>query len=626
MGGAGNPKSNKPKTSSLNNKSNRPNRNSNFDHQHYDPDYDFVDEVISQAVPTKRGKASITHLLDIHYSKPGSRPYGSSSSQSFAGIPKKKSHHQVYIDKKAYLRITCRFILDPRNPGQTSLLLNDPDAPVPYSTILRVIAPVSSCPICLETRAEAPRMLECGHILCMPCLLRYLSDQAMGHKRECPLCFDRFLESKIRPVTFSSADERFDTPQPGSDSVFRLYVRPNNSLVVVAQSDLDQALSLNNRTFKDIPSVDNCLLNKIARIMMGTYSHEIEDVQSEIELLKTARSESALVYEDQDESAWYTKAIQELKKRVSEFEALEHAIQTTSPATASSSRTEGDISDTSELTQNLSKVAIDRNPRAGRQLDDSNTYFFYQTGLESTTKYVLAPLDIRILRAQFGAYSNFPSSVVAKVEHVSHGQSIDESVRKKFKYLSHVPSHTPIALVECDWSGIVDTGVHTRFKDDINKRRQRWREIQRKEDRAKKISDKRERARILEEIEVEQDPFLSVVAATRANEKAPNYDLDPALPGMVASTTSGAGTSLSGGVLSAPASEMSPGTEAKGPNKPSFADAAAGKSTSHDLDEIIEQAQQQAQSGGRKGRKKLVLLSNGGASSYSGKNNNNNHD
>lgn len=610
-----------------------------YEHEH---EHDYLDEVISQAVTNKRGKASITHLLDIHYNKPGwgGRPVASSP---FAGVPKKKSHYQMHIDKQAYLRITCRFILDPDHPGNTSLFLNDPDAPVPYSAIMRVIAPTSQCPICLEGQCEAPRMLECGHILCLPCLLRYLADESMGHKRECPLCFDRFIESKIRPVTFSSADDRFDAPQPGTDCVFRLFVRPTDSLILVPRSDLDLVVP---NTFRGLPSVDNPILGSSARIMMGSYSHEIEELSNEIVFLTSARAESEAIFEDNGQ--WYTKAISEIRKRITELEQQRQteAVKQKQPEVVdqmSAGLESVKINDNYESESRASYLRPEQSiANLSSRFNDSNAYFFYQTGLDSTTKFFLAPLDIRILKAGFGTYSQFPSSVVVKVEHVSHGQAIDDSLRKKIKYLGYLPSHTSIALVECDWQGIVDSSVLAKFQPDISKRRQRWRDIRRKEDHAKKMHDKREQARLLENLEAEQSAISFMGSRTNTHNGrylGPDYDFDPALPGGSGDSESAnqatyaqsdearKGNSTSEWEVESSIPNFGGPDGAERSSRVSFADAAAGKGASVDIDDLIFQAQQQqaaaesaqGNSSGKKGRKKkLVLLSNGGASMYGG--------
>ena len=69
-------------------------------------------------------------------------------------------------------------------------------------------------------------------------------------------------------------------------------------------------------------------------------------------------------------------------------------------------------------------------------------YYFYQALLH----YYLSPLDIRILREQFGPFSSFPATILPKVERVIP-RVVDDDVRKRTKYLSH-SQHSPSPVLQ----------------------------------------------------------------------------------------------------------------------------------------------------------------------------------
>src|SRR5438045_9570600 len=63
-------------------------------------------------------------------------------------------------------------------------------------------------------------------------------------------------------------------------------------------------------------------------------------------------------------------------------------------------------------------------------------YLFYQP--RSASHYYLSALDIRILKRAFGDYENFPSAILARVEHITSPQTIDDEFRRRVKYLTHL--------------------------------------------------------------------------------------------------------------------------------------------------------------------------------------------
>jgi len=117
-------------------------------------------------------------------------------------------------------------------------------------------------------------------------------------------------------------------------------------------------------------------------------------------------------------------------------------------------------------------------------------YFFYQALLH----YYLSPLDIRILKAAFGNFASFPSTILPRVEHVSTGHVVDDELRKRTKYLAHLPYGCEVAFLECDWTDTVAPEVLERFRPDIERRRKRHVEKESKEEKARQRAEKAEYA------------------------------------------------------------------------------------------------------------------------------------
>jgi hypothetical protein len=131
--------------------------------------------------------------------------------------------------------------------------------------------------------------------------------------------------------------------------------------------------------------------------------------------------------------------------------------------------------------------------RNRQQHDHNHTpseYFFYQALLH----YYLSPLDIRILKASFGNFESFPSTILPRVERVSTGHVVDDELRKRTKYLAHLPYGCEVSFLECDWTDTVAPEVLERFKPEIEKRRKKNLDKETREEKARIRAEKAEYA------------------------------------------------------------------------------------------------------------------------------------
>lgn len=115
-------------------------------------------------------------------------------------------------------------------------------------------------------------------------------------------------------------------------------------------------------------------------------------------------------------------------------------------------------------------------------------YFFYQALLH----YYLAPLDIRILKSAFGNFASFPSTLLPRVERVSTGHIMDDELRKRTKYLSHLPYGCEVGFLECNWTDVVSPEVLDQFRPEIEKRRKRNRDKENREEKDRLRAEKTE--------------------------------------------------------------------------------------------------------------------------------------
>lgn len=124
-----------------------------------------------------------------------------------------------------------------------------------------------------------------------------------------------------------------------------------------------------------------------------------------------------------------------------------------------------------------------RAPPSSKEFSSSTPFLFYQTLLH----YYLSPLDIRVLKAEFKDYSLFPNALLARVDHVSTGHIIDDDLRKRTKYLGHLPHGCEVGFLECDWTDVVSEEILEQFAGDLERRRKR--------NKDKETREEKERAR-----------------------------------------------------------------------------------------------------------------------------------
>ena len=126
----------------------------------------------------------------------------------------------------------------------------------------------------------------------------------------------------------------------------------------------------------------------------------------------------------------------------------------------------------------------------------NHDFFFYQALLH----YYLAPLDIRILKTAFGDYSSFPSALLPQVERVSTGHIVDDDLRRRAKYLAHLPQGCEVGFLECDWTDIVPADILQNFSVELERRRKRNQDKEMREEkerlRAEKLEDDKKWAAI----------------------------------------------------------------------------------------------------------------------------------
>ncbi|KAI9708820.1 MAG: hypothetical protein M1820_003775 [Bogoriella megaspora] len=497
----------------------------------------IAESVAMRSTSSRKGQTSITHLMN--FSLPPRPQY---NQLGYNHGPRNIRRNPTWglgsgyhaIDKARYVNANYRFIVDPHADYQAQS--EDPDIHLDWSNVLQVLASAqsqaASCPICLGSPV-APRMAKCGHVFCLPCLIRYMHSEDSSNPppekkarwKKCPICFDSIYVSETRPTRFVSGQEG-EPPREGADVRLRLMLRETGSTLALPR-DSSSALA------KDeiIPWHFAPEVMDYARIMKGSETYMTTCVNEDIAELKRQEHEDELMFGE--DTQWTRRALKmleeakdkakdigdppsmskkpvesKLKRAPIEFNEsdgsvpdmyfIQHAAK--SGQSVSGSSGSNSESSTGRSTEASSIPSHDttlkeadpsskyaRSPPAKQPATSGiasslaelrnqqhhnyqpSEYHFYQALLH----YYLSPLDIRILRAAFGHFSAFPSTILPRVEHVSTGHIIDDDMRKRTKYLAHLPYGCEVGFLECDWTDIVSPEVLERFQPEIERRRKR---------------------------------------------------------------------------------------------------------------------------------------------------------
>jgi hypothetical protein len=437
-----------------------------------------------------------------------------------------------------YVHANYRFIVDPRGDYRAQSV--DADIHLDWNNVLQILASEqsqqASCPICLGTPV-APRMARCGHIFCLPCLIRYMHSEDEGkspekkaRSKKCPLCFDTIYASETRPVRWYTGQEG-EPPREGDDVVLRLVVRPAGSTLAMPRDGAD-ALGKD----EDIPWYHAAEIMDYARVMRGGEDYMLEQLDQEIAKLEQQGKEDEVMFAE-DSMEWTKKAIRSIREAKEKLKGIGnppeepakpaepkmkrapivfedegaapemYAIHNASksghdftvtqnapeaaPAEAKEQRAMSVSSHTSAASNGISLTLAElRNRQHHEHHKTPSEYYFYH----ALQHYYLSPLDIRILKAAFGNFASFPTAILPRVEHVSTGHVVDDELRKRTKYLAHLPYGCEVGFLECDWTDTVAPEVLEKFRPEIERRRDKHTEKDTREEKARQRAEKAEYA------------------------------------------------------------------------------------------------------------------------------------
>ena len=446
-----------------------------------------------KSINSRKGQTSITHLMNFSlpprpYTQHQSyNPYSQRSSRQNPSWGIGSGYHA--IDKARYIHANYRFINDPDREYHAQAV--DADVHLDWDAVLQILASresqSTSCPICLSDPV-ASRMAKCGHIFCLPCLIRYMHStkdathgptEKRARWKKCPICEDIIYVSDTRPVRWFEGKDA-SMLRVGGDIFLKLLSRVPGSTLALPRDAIESPAHQ-----QDIPWYHVAEVLDHARFMKGGQTYMINQYDQEIDQLRQLEKEDELIFGE--DATWTQKAISSIRdaeqklSNMSDPPRLSEPCDShhTGPAEATTALASLELHDTSST---VSRTEVHHSPNASvHRHTHNNGYFFYHTLPNS----FLSSLDVRILKEAFGAYSSFPSTLLPRIEHISTGHMVDDELRKRMKYLSHLPYGCEVNFVECDWTDIIGPDVLARFGAEIERRRKKNHEKATREEKAK---------------------------------------------------------------------------------------------------------------------------------------------
>jgi len=252
-----------------------------------------------------------------------------------------------------------------------------------------------------------------------------------------------------------------------------------------------------------------------------------------------------------------------------------------------------------------------RNPRQRRNVNppppSTQTYYYYQAA--SGLPIFLHPLDIKILLSHFNSYPAFPDVITVRVEAHSEG-TVNDDLRKRWKYLSHFPEGTDVVFIEADLEGVVGAEGLSNFEGALKQRRARRREKGKKDDKAKVKAEEREKERLAQ-------TFGHNTLATQARSEPPTSLADfpsrpeesavSSSPGSVPTPSGAWGNRSFASALHSPATSQTSHPRPRQQQTPHVSEH-----DEYDFDVAWHELEQRSNRGGKRRNQRMVVLGGGG--------------
>ncbi|CAG8488224.1 4499_t:CDS:10 [Funneliformis caledonium] len=519
---------------------------------------------VAYGAPNRRGQISLNHLLNFSF------PPRQSSNVNVPRR-QRAINYQPY-NKERFLNANFRFLVKSMGDytvyqADPDLLLNWQD----IEQVIITNPNIPGCPICLQ-QPTAARVTKCGHTYCLACILHYLQlndDEDRPNKkwRKCPICWDAVYSKDLKSVRFwtvRTIGKVGGGLTKGEEMLtMRLIQRPANSTVALPRSstwplrddntnvpsapwyftpnalafskltlvsidymqseydrdlsDLEDALqeARNWNSSEEIPFIEMAMVNvkehlevlgklstkaaldaeQCARGILDMADADYNEIQDKKNLLNTIETS----YQEDEVFADNKVATSHGDINNSSFNLSSDAIPP--PFLPEDFKYKPHIANLSPLDHNEKpKIKATKDSRAYDRM-----YYYYQS--EDGQHIYLHPLDIRVLKQEFGSYNQFPNDITVRILGVDES-TMTEDLRKRCKYLSHLPLGCDVTFLEVDLKGFVSDNSLKVFESELRQRYNRRKEKARKEEWPHELAVRKERQKEIQQESLRSDSFF----------------------------------------------------------------------------------------------------------------------
>lgn len=462
-------------------------------------------------------KISLNHLLNFTFEPRGGHFGSGGDGHSCWGRRNKWGHKHKPFNKELFLQANCQFVVSDDQDYQAHF--TDPDTLVDWDCVQQVRIyshEVPSCPICLYPPVAA-HMTRCGHIYCWPCMLHYLSLSEKSWSK-CPICYEAVHSADLKSVVAMETRQYVS----GNSITMCLMRREKGSLVALPSSQwvkVEEPIQFGDvhlRSYsKLLLASRQQVLGLVAEERMALQtqlSQEKDDPQAcfiQSALLQLQEREETLLKRRRRKNAGSVDGVDMRKLSLSEHSSPEVTVvknlTNSKPILQYASAFDDEVQDTQEevveeMTNpsvpeaaeempegDVEDLPIEETPQSSQTAHHGPYYYFYQA--EDGQQMFLHPVNVRCLQRQYGSLENSPQTITANVVEID-GQTVTEDIRRRHRYLSHLPLTCEFSLCELDLQPpILSKETLDSFADDLEKRKRL---------RQKKVRDEKRREKRIE--------------------------------------------------------------------------------------------------------------------------------
>lgn len=322
-------------------------------------------------------------------------------------------------------------------------------------------------------------MTRCGHVYCWPCILHYLALSDKKSWRKCPICYEAVHIGDLK-----SAVARPQRNYNCDDTVtLQLMCRSKNSLQVAKVGD---ASKLNRHSL--IPCLSDDIDATINSKLVLAKANDIKSIiERERNELKCQLTSDGI---DCPDSVFVQQALHLLEERekLIGMEEMAGPATTKNNAIAEEAEAIAKLSlnvDAKEFVPSLDDAASVASGNGHFVIDEktnltvgdidivpnsapaahSNDFYFYQSS-DGQNLY-LHSINARMLQAMYGSLDAAPKSISGRILQ-KEVCSMSEDLRKRLKYLQHLPVSCHFEVVEIQLGrSIVSAEVLAKFKEEL---------------------------------------------------------------------------------------------------------------------------------------------------------------